>query len=98
MRDDLMSRSWLPRTAGYVVVVLLLGGCVSPPTVPAASAAVSPVPAEAARIWFYRDYEPPVSLNLAAVALNGTPAGYVQPDGTAFYRDVARRAFPCHGR
>jgi len=89
IRDDPMSRSCLPRTVGYVVVLLLLGGCVSPPTVPAASAVVSPVPAGAARIWFYRDYEPSVSLNLAAVALNGALAGYVQPEGSAFYRDVA---------
>jgi hypothetical protein len=45
--------------------------------------------AGSARIWFYRDYEPSVSLDLANVALNGAPAGSVEPDGTAFDRDVA---------
>jgi hypothetical protein len=49
---------------------------------------VSPVAAGAARVWFYRDFEPSVSLNLANVALNGTTVGYVQPDGSAIYRDV----------
>jgi hypothetical protein len=82
-----MSRSWLQRAAGCALL-LLLAGCVRPPTVPAASVAMSPVQAGAARIWFYRDYEPSVSLNLAAVSLNGALAGYVQPDGSAFYRDV----------
>jgi hypothetical protein len=43
----------------------------------------------AARIWFYRDYEPYGSRNFAPVALNGAPAGYVDPNGGAFYRDVA---------
>ena len=86
MRYELVSRSWLQRTAGCAVL-LLLAGCVTPPSAPTAS--VSPVAAGAARIWFYRDYEPSVSRNLAEVALNGRVAGYVQPDGSAFYRDVA---------
>ncbi len=92
MRHDPVSRSWRPRTAVYALllpVVVMLGGCVRPASAPAASALLSAVPAGSARIWFYRDYEPSVSLNLAAVALNGAPAGYVQPDGSAFYRDVA---------
>lgn len=88
MRHDPMSRSWLQPTAGCALL-LLLAGCVRPTSAPAASAAVSPVPAGAARIWFYRDYEPSVSLNLAGVSLNGKVTGYVQPDGSAFYRDVS---------
>jgi hypothetical protein len=88
MRDDLMSRSWLQRTAGCALI-LLLAGCVQPSAGPAASAALSAVPAGGARIWFYRDYEPSVSRNLAEVALNGKVVGYVQPDGSAFYRDVS---------
>lgn len=68
---------------------LLLAGCLPAPTAPALSATATAVPAGAARIWFYRDYEPSVSLNLAAVSLNGTLAGHAQPDGSAFYRDVA---------
>ena len=85
MRCDPLSRSSIKRTA--VCALLLLAGCVRPAAAPPASAL--PVPAGVARIWFYRDYEPSVSRNLAAVALNGTPVGYVQPDGSAFYRDVA---------
>jgi Protein of unknown function (DUF2846) len=50
---------------------------------------VSPAPAGGARVWFYRDYEPSVSLNVANVMLNGASAGSVQPDGSVFYRDVA---------
>jgi hypothetical protein len=42
-----------------------------------------------ARIWFYRNYEPYGSRNYAPVALNGALAGYVPPDGSAFYRDIA---------
>ena len=69
--------------------VLALGGCtgLAPPAT--SSAASAPVGPGAARIWFYRDYEPSVSLNVANVALNGAGAGSVQPDDGAFYRDVA---------
>lgn len=88
MRDDLVSPSWLQRTAGCAFM-LLLAGCVQPAAGPAPSAVISAVPAGTARIWFYREYEPSVSRNLAEVALNGKVAGYVQPDGSAFYRDVA---------
>jgi hypothetical protein len=87
MRHDLVSRSWLQRTAGCALV-LLLAGCVQPAATPAASAVISAAPAGTARIWFYREYEPSVSRNLAEVALNGSVTGYVQPDGSAFYRDV----------
>lgn len=91
MHRDLVSRSSLKPAAGCALLLLLAAGCAQPSTAPAAAAAaaLSPIPAGAVRIWFYRDYEPSVSLNLAAVALNGMLAGYVQPDGSAFYRDVA---------
>jgi hypothetical protein len=69
------------------LALLALVGCL-PPAATAGSVAVSPVAPGTARIWFYRDYEPSVSLNIANVALNGVPAAYVQPDGTALYRDV----------
>jgi hypothetical protein len=87
MRHDLMSRSWLQRAAGCALI-LLLAGCAQPPAAPAAPAAISAVPGGGARIWFYRDYEPSVSRNLAEVSLNGSVTGYVQPDGSPFYRDV----------
>lgn len=54
-----------------------------------AQTAAPPVATGTARIWFYRDYEPSVSLNMAPIALNGTIIGYLPPDGSAFYRDVA---------
>lgn len=79
--------SWLRRATGGTLV-LLIAGSLPPPPASAASNAVGPAPAGTARIWFYRDYEPSVSLNLAPVALNGTVTGYVQPDGSALYRDV----------
>ena len=87
MRHDPGSRSWRLRTSGCALVVLL-AGCVQQAVGPAEPAASPAVSAGTARIWFYRDYEPSVSRNLAEVALNGSVAGYVQPDGSAFYRDV----------
>ena len=74
--------------AGVGAALLVLTGCAGAPPQGPAQAAISPVPAGAARVWFYRDYEPSVSLNVANVALNGSPAGSVQPDGSALYRDV----------
>jgi len=65
---------------------MLVGGCAGPPLALANSAAAS---AGAARIWFYRDYAPSVSRNLANVALNGAAAGSIQPGGSALHRDVA---------
>jgi Protein of unknown function (DUF2846) len=87
MGSNLALRTWLGRAAGYAVVLLLVG-CIRPAAAPAAAASVAPLPAGSARIWFYRDYEPYVSLNMAPVSLNGRLAGYVQADGSAFYRDV----------
>jgi len=55
----------------------------------AAEVTASPIPPGAARIWFYRNYEPYGSRNFTSVSLNGTPVGYLQPTGAAFYRDVA---------
>lgn len=83
----LITRSWWRATPGCAVL-LVAAGCVGPPG-PAVSAGTAPLPPGAARIWFYRDFEPAISLNLAEVSLNGAHAGYVQPDGSVFYRDVA---------
>ena len=68
------------------VVVLGLSGCAPRPSVSAS--VVPPVPPGQARIWFYRDYEPSVSLNVANVSLNGVDGIHVGPDGAASYRDV----------
>jgi hypothetical protein len=88
MRQDLFFRSAVLGAAGCALLALL-SSCVAPPAV--ATASIGPVPAGAARIWFYRDYEPSVSLNDANVALNGTPAGSVNAFGGVIYRDCAGR-------
>src|ERR1700676_472630 len=67
-------------------IIMGLPGCVP---APAATSVAAAVPAGAARIWFYRDYEPSVSLNNANVELNGALVGTVTADGGAIYRDVA---------
>lgn len=85
MRGDCMGRCWLQRIAGGVLV-LLLAGCAP---APAPQVAATPIAAGSARIWFYRAYEPSVSLNMANVALNGVTAASVSPYGGALYRDVA---------
>ena len=46
-----------------------------------------PVPAGQARIWFYRNWLPSESLNLANIEVNGAYVGSVE-NGGAFYRDV----------
>lgn len=46
-----------------------------------------PVPAGQARIWFYRNWLPSESLNLANVEVNGVYFGSVE-NGGVFYRDV----------
>ena len=67
--------------------LLVLAGCVQPP-VARNVAFNTPIPAGAARLWFYRSYEPSVSLNDASVSLNGTPTATVGADGTPVFRDV----------
>lgn len=88
MRRNILSPSWERRTVLGAIALLLAAGLPAP-AAPAASAAATAVPPGAARIWFYRDYEPYGSRNFAPVSLNGALVGYSQPDGSAFYRDVA---------
>jgi hypothetical protein len=49
-------------------LMLIAAGCANPPAMPEAPAVAPPVPAGQARIWFYRDWEPSESLNLANIA------------------------------
>lgn len=72
--------------AGAAVAALAASGCAQTSAV--GSVAIPPVTPGQARIWVYRDYQPSESLNLAAVTINGTSAGYAQPGGGAFYRDL----------
>jgi hypothetical protein len=62
-----------------------LSGCTLMPLV--GSAAIPPIPAGKARLWFYRVYLPSETLNMTRVSMNGVYAGYAQLGG-AFYRDV----------
>ncbi len=78
-------RSW----AAAWVVALSLSGAFPAVATSAAAEVVAPMPPGAARIWFYRDYAPYSARSMASVMLNGAVVGYSQPDGGAFYRDVA---------
>ena len=83
MSCDLVRKIGLPQ-AGAGALALLLAACAQPVQM----TAVGPVPPGAARIWFYRDYEPSVSLNNATVTLNGAVAAQVSAFGGGSYRDV----------
>ncbi len=71
--------------AAIFAVLLAMTGCTRLP--PTTAYAVPPVPAQQARIWFYRDLDPNGSMATPAVRLNGAVAGVSQAGG-AFYRDV----------
>jgi hypothetical protein len=68
--------------------LLLLAGCTPPPQ---RMAAAVPAPLEpgAARIWFYRVYDPSLSRNVANVDLNGARAVSVPPGDGPTFVDVA---------
>ena len=68
-------------------LLLIAAGCAEPPATAQVAVAVPPVPAGQARIWFYRDWLPSESLNLANIDVNGGYYGSVA-NGSAFYRDV----------
>ena len=63
-------------------LLLIAAGCTPRPPV-----AEVPIPAGQARIWFYRNWLPSESLNLANIEVNGVYFGSVE-NGGAFYRDV----------
>ena len=67
-------------------ILLTAVGCAELP--PTSSVMIPPIPTGAARVWFYRDYEPHESLARPYVRLNEQIAGISEPGG-AFYRDVA---------
>jgi hypothetical protein len=67
-------------------LLLAAAGCAQLP--PTSSVTIPPIPVGAARVWFYRDYEPHETLARPYVRLNEQIAGISEPGG-AFYRDVA---------
>lgn len=81
---------WQRRWAMFWIsgLLLLAAGCGDPRATAELPATASPVPAGHARVWFYRDWEPSESLNLALIDMNGSYVGAVV-NGGAFYRDVS---------
>jgi hypothetical protein len=71
--------------AAQCALLLGLAACAQPAATTAVAS--SPVPAGQARIWFYREWQPSESLNLANIDVNGIYFGSVA-NGSAFYRDV----------
>jgi len=84
MTQGFGQRQWLQSAAGGFL--LLAAGCAGAPPGPTPAAA-PPLPAGQARIWFYRQWLPSESLNLANIDVNGAYFGSVA-NGAAFYRDV----------
>jgi hypothetical protein len=69
-----------------IALLLAAASCAQLP--PTSSVAIPPIPRGAARLWFYRDYEPSETLARPYVRLNEQVFGISEPGG-AFYRDVA---------
>jgi uncharacterized protein DUF2846 len=72
------SRSWLVWATGLLLIAV---GCAERVSVE------TPISPGQARIWFYRNWLPSESLNLANIEVNGAYSGSVE-NGGAFYRDV----------
>jgi hypothetical protein len=66
--------------------LLIAASCAQLPVT--GSAAIPPVPAGGARLWFYRDGGPRETQERPYLRLNGQIAGISEPNGV-FYRDVA---------
>lgn len=82
-KDPVAASRGLSRWASGLLLTLSACAAAPGPTAPP-----TPVASNQARIWFYRDWQPSESLNLANVDLNG--AYFVSiANGSAVYRDVA---------
>ena len=73
------------RIAGALAVFVVLCGCARLP--PTGAVSIPPIPAGAARVWFYREDAPYISQARPYVRMNGAVVG-ISEDGGAFYRDV----------
>jgi len=78
------------RRLAALALLILVAGCAGsfPPRFQETAAQVPPVPADRARIFFYRDYEPYEGAGRPYLSLNGERIGIAEPGG-AIYRDVA---------
>src|SRR6266478_787003 len=78
--------AWVRRLCDAAIALLLAAAsCTQLP--PTSAVVIPPIPPGAARLWFYRDYEPSETLARPYVRLNEQVAGISEPGG-AFYRDV----------
>jgi hypothetical protein len=68
-----------------VALLLAVANCAQLP--PTSAVVIPPIPNGAARIWFYREYEPYETLARPYVRLNEQVVAISEPGG-AFYRDV----------
>jgi Protein of unknown function (DUF2846) len=69
------------------LLLLTLAGCAQPTPFPAVAPLIPQLAPDAARVYFYRDYEPYESLSEPYIYLNGARTGTSIPGGV-FYRDV----------
>jgi Protein of unknown function (DUF2846) len=76
-----MRHRWLKWVSG---LFLIYCGCTP---LPSQTTGQLPVPAGQARLWFYRDWQPSESLNLANLSVNGAYFASVA-NGSTIYRDV----------
>jgi hypothetical protein len=95
-----MSRSWrftaaversrprpVPRAGTLLAFLCLIAAASCARLPPTAAVAIPPIPAGAARVWVYRDYEPYAGRGRPAVYLNSGMIGVAELGG-AFFRDV----------
>lgn len=71
--------------AAIAAIIATACGCAGPS--PPGPVAIPSVPASAARIWVYREYEPFDTLARPYVRMNGRIVGISEPGGS-FYRDL----------
>ncbi len=81
--DRLVRGLWLAGAGSLLAVVTACGPGLSP----TGAVAISPVAAQQARIWFYRDQNPNDPMATPYLRVDGAVAGVSVPDG-ASYRDV----------
>src|SRR3977135_1062142 len=85
MTIDRRMRGFLLAGAGSLLV--MMAGC-GPALPPVGAVATSPVPAQMARIWFYRDLNPNEPMATPNLRIDGAIAAVSVPGG-ASYRDIA---------
>ena len=83
IHSTIMSRQ--TQHAGAAILLLAMAACAQPPLT--ASVAMPPIPAAAARVWFYRPIDAYDSLSTPYIRMNDAIVAVSIPEG-ASYRDV----------